>query len=1076
MLRLVMGTDWVAVRQELLSRISRDVHQEKPGRIFLVPELISHDMERRLCDAAGDTASRFAEVLSFSRLVCRVSEYVGAQPGECMDAGGRMVAMAAAARSLHSRLKAYASVETKPEFLSELLQAVDEFKRCCILPGDLATAAQKAQGSLAQKLEELSLLLSAYDSICAQGKMDPADRINWLISQLEVCEFGREHVFYVDGFPDFTRQHMAVLEQLILTSQEVTVGLNCDSPDTQALAFEKPGQTAAQLLRFARSNGVEVEILRLDDRSGPLGSVCRSLFQGKLPQNVQAVQAVRAEDVVAETEFAADRIMELVASGSRFRDISVVCSDGNVYVNYIQLLFPRWGIPVYQSGTEDILEQSVMTMVLAALEAAVNGLEQQCVLRYLHSALSPLEPDLCDLVENYAITWSIHGKGWLTRWDRHPEGLSGKWTEKTDRELAALNRARSLAMEPLAALNDDLLGAKDLAGQVQALFAFLEAIDLRQRLESLASEMDAGGDNRSAQILNQLWEILLSALEQMQGVLGDTLWDADAFLRLLTLLLRQYDVGTIPPSLDAVTVGTPNAMRCQQAKHVLILGVSEGALPGYPGSTGLLSDQERIALRDMGVPLTGGATEGIQAEFSEIYGVFCGAERSVTVCCSGQPSFLHRRLAEMSGGEVRLGKSIGSAAWDRMDASAFLAANQAMERAGSMQLSREYAAVAARASHSFGSVKRENIPALYGEKLTLSASQIDTQAQCRLYHFLRYGLRARERKEATVDPAEFGTYVHAVLEKTAAKVMSLGGFHNVSLEETLDIARQFSGEYTQQRFNQIDSQRLQYLLTRNSQELELIVEELWQELKGSGFAPNAFELHFGDGGEAPAIRIPADAMEACLQGYVDRVDIWQQGGKHYFRVVDYKTGSKDFDYCDIYNGVGLQMLLYLFAMARSGGGICAGVQYFPARVKILPSDGRPTQEDAQQQRQKQWVRKGLLLDREDVLAAMDPSEDMIRLSCSRKKDGSLKGDLASSQQFTLLETYIFTLLTAMVGDIASGDVTANPYTRGSAHNVCTYCPYGSICHSGSVAGRRNYKAMDREEFWTKMEGAVNKDG
>ena len=32
--------------------------------------------------------------------------------------------------------------------------------------------------------------------------------------------------------------------------------------------------------------------------------------------------------------------------------------------------------------------------------------------------------------------------------------------------------------------------------------------------------MDAAGDNRSAQILNQLWEILLSALEQMYDVLG----------------------------------------------------------------------------------------------------------------------------------------------------------------------------------------------------------------------------------------------------------------------------------------------------------------------------------------------------------------------------------------------------------------------------------------------------------------------------------------------------------------------------------------------------------------------------
>lgn len=37
--------------------------------------------------------------------------------------------MAAAAKNLSSRLKAYAAVETKPEFLTGLIDAVDEFKR-----------------------------------------------------------------------------------------------------------------------------------------------------------------------------------------------------------------------------------------------------------------------------------------------------------------------------------------------------------------------------------------------------------------------------------------------------------------------------------------------------------------------------------------------------------------------------------------------------------------------------------------------------------------------------------------------------------------------------------------------------------------------------------------------------------------------------------------------------------------------------------------------------------------------------------------------------------------------------------
>ena len=215
MLTLLLGKDWTENRNEILNLISADVAAEKSDRILIVPELISHDTERRLCKAAGDTCSRFAEVLSFPRLAKRVSEYNKKPIRPCLDQGGRLVAMASAIRQVHSKLKAYASVETRPEFFSGLLDAVDEFKRCCISSEDLKIASVKTEGSLAQKLEELSLILESYDSVCALGKCDPRDQMVWLLEELEVCQYADKHVFYVDGFPDFTRQHLNILNHLI---------------------------------------------------------------------------------------------------------------------------------------------------------------------------------------------------------------------------------------------------------------------------------------------------------------------------------------------------------------------------------------------------------------------------------------------------------------------------------------------------------------------------------------------------------------------------------------------------------------------------------------------------------------------------------------------------------------------------------------------------------------------------------------------------------------------------------------------------------------------------------------------
>ena len=1072
-----MGTDWVAVRDEILKRIAADVAAQKGNRIYMVPELISHDTERRLCVVAGDTASRFAEVLSFTRLARRVADMAGHGAQECLDNGGRIVAMAAAARQLAGNLKAYASVETKPEFLAELVDAVDEFKRCRISPADLRLAAEQTEGSLAQKLEELSLLLAAYDSICAQGKRDPRDRETLLLEQLQDCNFAEDHVFYIDGFPDFTRQHMAILEQLICSSGQVTVGINCDRIDSKKMAFEKAGSTAAELVKLAKKAGVEVKTEVVAGRQGSLGLVCDGIFQGNLPRIEDgSILTVRAQNVHEEVLEAAERIMALIRGGCRYRDIGIVVGDMAVYQNVVDSIFHRCRIPVYRAGNEDILQKTVISTVLAAMEAALGGIEQKEVLRYLKSVLSPLDTELCDRVENYAVLWGIRSRQWLQEWTKHPDGLNELWTEQAQMQLQELNTARSLAIEPLARLKKGFDEAANLGQQIRALYDFLEEINLADRLDKLAKELDADGDNRSAQILQQLWEILLSALEQLYDVLGNTVWENENVVRLLKLLLSRYDVGTIPPVLDAVTVGPVSAQRCLQVQHLFVLGATEGALPGYGGSKGLLSDQERVTLRDLGVPLTGGAMEGIQAEFAEIYGVFCGAMERITVSCAGsQPSYLYRRLTQMAGGEQTAAPELGAAMRDVQEAAAYLARWKAADAAAYLGLSEDYSRAVGRSEFELGTISRENVQSLYGSRLNLSASQIDRHGECRMSYFLKYGLRAKERKEATVDPAEFGTYVHEVLEKTAAEVMEKGGFQAVSLEQTMEIAMAHSDEYAKAHFSQIDSKRIAYLFRRNRRELEMVVEELWKELKNARFRPKDFELQFGDGGQMDAISIDAKSMPAALRGFVDRVDIWSEDGRNYFRVVDYKTGKKDFDYCDVYNGVGLQMLLYLFALEQGGYGSAAGVQYFPARVPLLSVDGRLTPEEVEMVRQKEWKRRGLLLRDEQVLDAMDP-DGWQRLCAGRKKDGTVTGDIADREQLKLLRDYIFSFLEDMVDDIASGNVQANPYTRGTSHDACSFCPYGSICHKESVEGRRNYKAMEPERFWEEVGREVERRG
>ena len=1085
MLTLLIGRDWVANRNEIFRRLAQDIRQQKGNRILLVPELISHACERLLCSTGGDTSSRYAEVLSFTRLVQRVSDHAGKAVYPCLDNGGRVVAMASVSRQLSSRLKAYASMETKPEFLNGLVDAIDEFKRCCITSQDLSQASHALEGNFSQKLEELSLMMEGYDALCQRGKRDPRDQMTWLLEQLEDCSFAEEHTFYIDGFPDFTRQNMAIVEHLIKSAPNVTVSLNCDAIGSSLLAFEKAGHTAQEIFRCAQSNGVEISVEVIPGRKDSLKEVRDKLFQGPIAAQLlpSVLQTFHGETPFQECMAAVHQIIALIQGGSRYRDIAVVCTDLDVYKPSLELIFRRYNIPCYYSGTEPILHKSIIATVLTALDAAQSGFEPKSILRYLRSALSPLDSDMCDMVENYVIMWGIRGQQWTQDWEKHPEGLGLPWENRHYEVLTRLNEARSQVMNPLAKLQDGFRNAGNVRDQVISIYQFLTEINLEERLDLLAQEMDTSGDNQSAQVLNQLWEILLTALEQMHDVLGDTQWDGEHFTRLFRLLLSQYDVGTIPPVLDAVQMGGISAMRCNCQKHLIVLGAEEGKLPGYTGSSGILTDQERVALRELGVPLTGGAMEGIQAEFAEIYGVFGGVTESIRVFYSGeQPSFVLRRLSSLCGNIQAAESHMGFSMADSLEAGAYLVHRNGEKEAALLNIQEDYKRILSHRNHTIGKIERKNIQSLYGETLNLSASQIDRLAECRLSYFLKYGLRAKERKEITVDPAEFGTYVHAVLENTARCVQELGGFHAVSLEETMKIAHRYSEEYAAERFSQIESERMVYLFRRNIQELDMVVEELWNELKDSEFEPVGFEVNFGSTNGLPPIAIPNSSMHALLRGFIDRVDVWQSIGSSYYRVVDYKTGKKDFDYCDVFNGVGLQMLLYLFALRSSGDPILgrhpvpAGVQYFPARAPYLPTEGMMDDESAASERKPHWKRKGLLLQDENVLQAMEPGDRPVRMCYTIRKDGTYSGDLADRDQLKLLERYVFHILGKLVEDIASGNVEPNPYTRGSSHSACMFCPYSSICHETTVEGRRNYKTMSSQKFWEEIGKEMQKHG
>ncbi|WP_200809442.1 PD-(D/E)XK nuclease family protein, partial [Intestinibacillus massiliensis] len=247
-----------------------------------------------------------------------------------------------------------------------------------------------------------------------------------------------------------------------------------------------------------------------------------------------------------------------------------------------------------------------------------------------------------------------------------------------------------------------------------------------------------------------------------------------------------------------------------------------------------------------------------------------------------------------------------------------------------------------------------------GRELNLTASRVDKFYSCRFAFFMQYGLRAKPRRQADFAAPEAGTFIHFVLENTLAELQARdGGVAAAPDADAFAVMRKYVRRYIEENLGGLENKtaRFRYLFRRLVKTMEGVLQNVLDELRVSDFAPIDYELDFSAGGDLPPVSVSDGGVSAQLSGKVDRVDGYIRDGRLYVRVMDYKSGKKSFSLSDIWYGLNMQLVLYLYALQDEGLAryrallsreLCevvpAGVLYVPAREELLDA-GREADED-----------------------------------------------------------------------------------------------------------------------------------
>ena len=1105
MLTILMGRAKTGKSDWVLERIR--AQGDRGRQILLVPEHASHQAEVDLCRFCGDTASRHAEVLSFRRLCERVLSITGGAAQVTLDAGGKLLTLQKAMSEVAPELRVYRRPSRKAAFLQQLLDLIDELRCYEVTPTLLDTQAREMEaGTTRDKLLDLSLVYAAYEARLLRPGLDARDKMSKLCDQLADSAYAAGKEVYLDGFTYFTAQERRVLEILLRQARDVTVTL-LGEPDSREEMFEASLRTKEQLVRLAERAGRPWELLTLTGGDDSALSHLERHFFGTLEPYAGdlggAIHVREADTAFSEVEQAAADIRRLTAAGKcRYRDITVAAASMADYEAVIQAVFPRYGIPVYLSRRGNMLEKPVWSLVTGVLSALEDGFEYEDMFRYLKTGLAGLTAEECDLLENYVLKWEIHGQMWLrdVDWADNPDGYGAPWDDQRLARLDQVNALRRRVREPLLHLWEGMRSGETAVDKANCLYSFLEKLGLQQALEEQMRSQAEAGRLQAAEETAQLWEILCGILDQFVEILGDEPMGLEEFSRLLRQVASQYSVGTIPVSLDQVSVSGIDRNDRHTAKYLFLLGANDHVLPAAGQSGGILNEDDREALALRGIRLSPSGMDQMGIGLQNLYAALAQPTQGLTVSypvsdvTGGElrPAFVVERLQVLFPGltveqeptdkEYRFtavqpaleaaGAAPAGALWRHLaEDPACAEALSAMERASATRR---------------GRLSRAAVQALYGQRISMTASRAERLRSCHFAYFMEYGLRAKPRRAAAFDAPQIGTFLHYLLENVTREVLAMGGFAAVEEETLHALTARYIDRYAREELQDLRDRtaRFRYLFGRLRTTAYAIVDQIAREMRCSDFVPLAFELSFGDRGELPAVTVSEPDGELRIGGKVDRVDGWVKDGKLYLRVVDYKSGKKAFDLSAVKMGLDIQMLLYLFALEKEGKAYFgkdiepAGVLYFPARNDLLSAERNITPEKLQSQRDKQLRRTGLLLAEPEVLQAMEHEalEAPRYLPVRVGRDGQLGGSLASAAQLGKLGQYVDKLVAQIGREVREGNIDADPCCHSEEDSYCRFCDWADACHFQDGRDRDHLRwilPVKPEEFWRTVEESAS---
>lgn len=1104
--------------------------------LYIVPEQMTYSTELDMINKIGENGLLDMQIISFKKLEYMISDELGGLKLQSINDYGKIMLLKKICEESLDELTVYRKALHRDGFLREFNSFIKELKKNEIdvskLEGiDLSNIKSEL---LKRKLSDIIKIYKKMELATEDKFFDDEDKTKFFIGKIDKSKIIKNSYIYIDNFESLSIQRLNVVRKLIENSKGVVISINLDNRCLEKLeaiddyeVFKVTHDTYVQFRNLAIEIGVKPQIIKLDKSfidNKEIKAIDDNMFitpvlKYKYSEKIKSVQAFSSMNTYTEIENVCRNIINLVRDkGYRYRDIAVVSSAMDAYSKNIQKLFMQYDIPVFIDLKKDIMNNPLIKYILSILDMFNYNFKHQNVFECMKTGFLDFDYAEVDKLENYALEFGIEGNKWFKPFKHKGEDIvidddilqdDEEIAKDTDKKknIKYYEKLRKRFANNFEKLRKDFSKLKTADEITVFLYERFKEHNVLKSIENKVNEFRKNGLYELSLINAQIWNIVIEIFEQITLTSKDVQITPIQYRKILEAGLSEIELSIIPPTLDKVVAGDLDRAFINNYRVVFLIGCNEGVLLAQGEEKGILLDEEKDNLNNIGLKLQNtsiyndykekhylyrvltkpqdylfisyalSTIEGksLQASmyvdrFSQIFANFkvesdlCNIDDlNYIVTKKSTLDVLIEKLREYIEGKPlsELWKNVYS--WYKQNS---------QELAYIIDSGLDY-------KNIVENIKNTDIDKLYGESLTMSVSKLENFATCPFKFFLDFGIKPFERKELRIEYYDIGNIFHDCIEKFTRLIIAKDKLIDPKIIDKEKVSEHMENCIDEVlKINLSDnnaleySERNKYIKEKIKRLLDRAAWTMISQLKKGNFEPKFTEF------EVKSIL----NNQLSIEGRIDRLDIFEDNDNVYINIVDYKSSKKDIILSDVMGGLQLQLFVYMSSILKSDiiekqNYKIGGAFYFDIDDPFIDADNIVA-ESYEDEIFKELSLRGYVLEDMKVIENIDNEIQNTKASniipVALKTDGSLtKGSKALNEsEYSLLLNKVDSIALELSNEILSGKIEINPYRKDSNKTPCSYCNYKTVCQFDSSIDGNKYryiKKTSKEEIISNLQ-------